>query len=153
MRAANPRLRIVLAGEGPLEESLKREHPECVFAGFFSREEIGRYYASADIYIHASTTETFGNVLTEAMASGLATAGFDYAAARQFIRNEENGLVASLGDEDALIKAAVRLASEPALRTKLRSAAPTSLSEQSWEKVINRFEADLSAIVVNYKKA
>jgi glycosyltransferase involved in cell wall biosynthesis len=85
MRRANPALRFVLAGEGPLRARLEREHPECIFAGFFSRQEIGRYYASADIYIHASLTETFGNVLTEALASGLAVAGFDYAAARQFI--------------------------------------------------------------------
>ena len=69
-------------------------HPDCIFAGFFSRDEIGRYYASADIYVHASLTETFGNVLTEAMASGLASAGFDYAAARMFIRDGESGLTA-----------------------------------------------------------
>ena len=92
MAAANPRCRFVLAGEGPLKARLAREHPECVFEGVFSREEIGRHYASADIYIHASLTETFGNVLTEALASGLAVAGFDYAAASQFMRHEENGL-------------------------------------------------------------
>jgi len=54
MRAANPRCRFVLAGDGPLKARLVREHPDCIFAGFFSREEIGRYYASADVYIHAS---------------------------------------------------------------------------------------------------
>ena len=77
MKAANPACRFVLAGEGPQKRRMMQEHPECIFAGFFSRDEIGRYYASADIYIHASLTETFGNVLTEAMASGLAAAGFD----------------------------------------------------------------------------
>ncbi|MFA5265037.1 MAG: glycosyltransferase family 1 protein [Opitutaceae bacterium] len=146
MRTANPRLRFVLAGEGPLQKSLQREHSECIFAGFFSREEIGRYYASADIYVHASTTETFGNVLTEAMASGLAVAGFDYAAAQQFMRNGENGLTAPTGNEKALSAAAVRLATDHALRLRLRSAAPASLAEQSWAKVIGRFEADLAAI-------
>ena len=94
MRAHNPRCRFVLAGEGPLRASLERDNPGCVFAGFFSRDEIGRYYASADIYVHASLTETFGNVVTEALASGLAVAGFDYAAARLFIRDGENGLLA-----------------------------------------------------------
>lgn len=143
MREANPMLRFVLAGEGPLRESLMRDNPWCHYAGFLSREEIGRYYASADIYIHASTSETFGNVLTEAMASGLACAGFNYAAARQFVRHEHNGLVRELGDEEGLLDEALRLATDEALRGRLRRAAPDSLSGQSWEAVIEGFELAL----------
>ncbi|MFI5356248.1 MAG: glycosyltransferase family 4 protein [Opitutales bacterium] len=146
MRQANPRLRLVLAGDGPLRDTLIREHPECVFAGFFSREEIGRYYASADIYVHASLTETFGNVLTEAMSSGLAVAGFDYAAARQFIRHGENGLLAPCDEPAALQAAAVELALNPGLRTRLRLAARAALERQTWAHVIGRFESDLTAI-------
>ncbi len=145
MHAANPRCRFVIAGEGPLKAQLCREHPECVFAGFFSRKEIGRYYASADIYIHASLTETFGNVLTEAMASGLAVAGFNYAAARQFIRDGENGLSVPCDQPEALIAAAVRLATDEALRLRLRQSAREAVAAQSWENVIGRFEADLLA--------
>lgn len=146
MRAANSRLRFVLAGDGPLKARLVREHPECHFAGFYSREEIGRYYASADIYIHPSLTETFGNVLTEAMASGLAVAGFDYAAARQFVRTGENGLTAPCGEPAALISAAVRLVSDDPLRERLRLAARAAVAPQSWDRVIGRFEADLLAV-------
>ncbi|HRI83437.1 MAG TPA: glycosyltransferase, partial [Opitutaceae bacterium] len=146
MRAANPRCRFVVAGEGPLKAQLQREHPDCIFAGFYSREEIGRHYASADIYIHASLTETFGNVLTEAMASGLAVAGFDYAAARQFIRNGENGLTVPCDQPDALVAAGVRLATDEALRQRLRNKARRALEDQSWENVVARFEADLLAV-------
>jgi glycosyltransferase involved in cell wall biosynthesis len=144
MRAANPRCRFVVAGEGPLRARLEREHPDCLFAGFFSREEIGRYYASADIYIHASLTETFGNVLTEAMAAGNAVAGFDYAAARQFVRDGETGLAVPCDQPDALVAAGVRLATEPALRERLRRAARTAVEAQAWDKVIATFEADLA---------
>ena len=147
MRAINPRCRFVVAGEGPLEGRLKREHPDCIFAGFFSRDEIGRYYASADIYIHASSSETFGNVLTEAMASGLAVAGFDYAAARQFVRHGENGLATPLGDPSGLIEAAARLAADPALRQRLRQGARAAVEAQAWEKVIVRFETDLIRVI------
>ena len=146
MRATNPRLRFVLAGEGPLKLQLQARHRECFFAGFFSREEIGRYYASADIYLHASLTETFGNVLTEAMASGLAVAGFDYAAARLFIRSGENGLAVPCAAPDALVAAGVQLATDAALRLRLRRAAPASMQEQSWEKVVARFETDLAVV-------
>jgi glycosyltransferase involved in cell wall biosynthesis len=145
MKKANPACRFVLAGEGPLKHALMRDHPGCIFAGFFSRDEIGRYYASADIYIHTSLTETFGNVLTEAMSSGLAAAGFDYAAARIFMRDGETGLTCPCDRPDLLIAAGVRLATDPALRNRLRAAGRAAVEEQSWEKVIARFESDLES--------
>jgi glycosyltransferase involved in cell wall biosynthesis len=146
MKMANPACRFVVAGEGPLRSALVRRHPDVQFAGFFSREEIGRYYASADIYVHASLTETFGNVLTEAMASGLAVAGFDYAAARLFIRDGESGLLAPCDRPDRLIAASIRLATDAALRDRLRSAARASVEAQSWDRVIARFESDLEEV-------
>ncbi|AHF92867.1 glycosyl transferase [Opitutaceae bacterium TAV5] len=146
MRAANPRCRFVFVGDGPLRAGLERANPGCIFTGFLPREELARHYASADIYIHASLTETFGNVLTEAMASGLAVAGFDYAAARQFIVSGKNGLVVSCDAADALVDAAVWLAREESLRNRLRSEARRAVEAHSWERVITRFEADLHAV-------
>jgi glycosyltransferase involved in cell wall biosynthesis len=143
MRRANPACRFVLAGEGPLKKALMRDFPDCTYAGFFSRDEIGRYYASADIYIHASLTETFGNVLTEAMASGLAVAGFDYAAARIFVKDGESGLTAPCGNPEGLVAAGVRLATDPALRSRLKFAGRAAVEAQSWETVISRFERNL----------
>jgi glycosyltransferase involved in cell wall biosynthesis len=143
MKRANPACRFVLAGEGPLKRKLMRDHPDCIFAGFFSRDEIGRYYASADIYIHASLTETFGNVLTEAMASGLASAGFDYAAARMFIRDGDTGLSVPCDSPAALVDAGVRLATDTGLRGRLGRAGRTAVEAQSWENVIERFEGNL----------
>lgn len=143
MRNADSRLKFVLAGDGPLRDQLIARNPDCIFAGFYSREEIGRYYASADIYIHASLTETFGNVLTEAMASGLAVAGFDYAAGRQFIRHGENGLLAACDDPAALTRESVRLVENDPLRRQLGRQAREGFEAQSWENVIGRFENDL----------
>ena len=146
MRAADPRVRCVLAGEGPLRARLEREHPEATFIGFLPRDELARHYASADIYIHASLTETFGNVLTEAMASGLAVAGFDYAAARQFVHSGENGLAVPCDQPDALVAAARRLATDGPLRARLGAAAALAMAAQSWEKVIAQFDSDLQTI-------
>jgi glycosyltransferase involved in cell wall biosynthesis len=147
LRAAQPRCRFVLVGDGPLRARFERAHPEYRFTGFIPRGELARHYASADLYLHASLTETFGNVLTEAMASGLAVAGFDYAAARQFIRDGENGLIVPRDQPDGLIAAGIRLATDGPLRTRLRRAARLSLEPQSWDRVITRFEADLLAVV------
>ena len=151
LRAAQPRCRFVLVGDGPLRARFERAHPEYRFTGFIPREELARHYASADLYVHASLTETFGNVLTEAMASGLAVAGFDYAAARQFIHDGENGLTVPCDRPDRLIAAAVRLATDTPLRTRLRRAARLTLEPQSWDHVITRFEADLLAVVAAHR--
>jgi glycosyltransferase involved in cell wall biosynthesis len=147
MHAANSRCRFVIVGDGPLRAQLQRRHPHCHFTGFIRRDALARHYASADIYIHASLTETFGNVLTEAMASGLAVAGFDYAASRQFINDGVNGLRVPCHRPGDLIAAAVRLATDAPLRFRLRTAARLALEPQSWENVIGRFEADLLDIV------
>jgi glycosyltransferase involved in cell wall biosynthesis len=146
MRAANPRCRFVFVGDGPLRRRFQRERPEGVFTGFIPRGELAQHYASADIYIHASLTETFGNVLTEALASGLAVAGFDYAAARQFVRHGENGLAVPCDQPDALMDAAVLLATDDLLRAQLRLNARPAVERQSWETVIVRFESDLLEI-------
>ncbi len=143
MRAANPRCRFVLVGDGPLRPRLQREHRDCIFPGFVPRGELARHYASADLYIHASLSETFGNVLTEAMASGLAVAGFDYAAARQFVAHGRNGLTVPCDQPEALIEAAVLLATDEMLRAQLRPAARAAVEPQAWDTVIARFEADL----------
>ena len=147
MREANPRLRFVVVGDGPLDQKLREAHRDCIFTGFISRQELARHYASSDIYIHASRTETFGNVLVEAMASGLAVAGFDYAAARQFVRNGVNGLSVPLTEPAALVAAAVKLATDADLRRRLARAATEAVSQHSWEHVIARFETDLLAVV------
>jgi glycosyltransferase involved in cell wall biosynthesis len=146
MRSANPRCRFVLVGDGPLRARLQRENPAYVFTGFIPRNELARHYASADIYIHASLTETFGNVLTEAMASGLAVAGFDYAAARQFIRHGECGLAVPCAEPDGLVDAAALLAADEFLRAQLRAAARAAVEAQSWMNVIAQFEADLAEV-------
>jgi len=150
MRAVEPRLRFVLIGDGPLRPSLQRQFPAGIFTGFIPRDDLARHYASADIYIHASLTETFGNVLTEAMASGLAVAGFDYAAARQFVRSGENGLSVPTDQPEAFIAAGVRLATDAALRRSLRTQARLTVEPQSWETVISDFEANLAAIVAEH---
>lgn len=147
MGAANPWLKCVFVGDGPLRPTLERRFPSAIFTGFIPRDDLACHYASADIYAHASLTETFGNVLTEAMASGLAVVGFDYAAALQFVRSEHNGLSVPCDQPDVFVSAAMRLAADASLRTRLRAAARITIEPQSWAGVIGRFESDLAAVI------
>lgn len=148
MRAANPRCRFVVVGDGPLRAELAAKLPYVHFTGFVARSVLAAHYASADIYLHASVSETYGNVAAEALASGLAFAGYDYAAAHELVRSGENGLLVPLGGESAFITAAVRLATDAALVARLRARATAAVSARSWDHVVAQFATDLAEAVV-----
>ncbi len=77
MRAVNPRIRIVLVGDGPEAPVLRAVHPDFIFAGMRVGDDLAAHYASADVFLFPSVTETFGNVTMEALASGLAVIAYD----------------------------------------------------------------------------
>ncbi len=144
IKAVEPRARLVLVGDGPMLSAYQRQRPDAVFTGFYTGVNLARHYASGDIYLQASVTETYGNVAAEALASGLAFAGFDYAAAHELVHSGKTGLLAPLANESALIAAAVRLATEPALVSLLRTNAVAAVRARSWDSVLAQFEADLA---------
>jgi glycosyltransferase involved in cell wall biosynthesis len=144
IKAVQPRARLVLVGDGPMLATYQRQRPDAVFTGFYTGVNLARHYASGDLYLHASYTETFGNVVTEALASGLPVGAFDYAAAHEFIRHDQNGLAAQVGDEAAFIAHAVRLATDENLRARLAVAARATAARLSWDAVIDGFARDLT---------
>ncbi len=151
MRAANPRCRFVVVGDGPLRAELAALLPYARFTGFVDRRVLASHYASADIYLHASVTETYGNVAAEALASGLAFAGYDYAAAHELVRPGENGLLVPRGDESAFVATAVRLATDPALATRLRVRAAAAVAARSWDNVVTPFAANLAEVITGHE--
>lgn len=144
VKAVEPRAKLVLVGDGPMLAAYQRQRPDAIFTGFYTGANLARHYASGDLYLHASYTETFGNVVTEALASGLALGAFDYAAAHEFVRHEENGLVAPVPDETAFLANATRLARDPALRARLAAAGRATAQRLSWDQVVETFAADLA---------
>ena len=140
MRPRNVDLRILLVGDGPQASALRKSRPDCVFAGVRTGEDLAAHYASADVFLFPSLTETFGNVTVEAMASGLAVVAFDYAAARECIVHMESGLLTPMRDEIRFTTAAVRVASDPWLRTRLRTAAREAAEALSWDRSFDELE-------------
>jgi len=150
LKQVHPHARLVLVGDGPLLSVCQKQRPDAVFTGFYTGINLANHYASGDLYLHTSVTETFGNVVTEALGSGLAVGAFDYAAAHEFIRSGENGLLAPVGDEAAFIQNAVRLATEPGLASRLRANAARAVSTRTWDAVVDRFLADLQEAIADY---
>ncbi len=145
LREREPRLRFVLVGDGPAKAGLQRAHPDFHYAGMRRGEELAAHYASGDLFLFPSVTETFGNVVTEALASGLVTVGYDYAATREHVREGRNGFVARFGDPAAFHAAAARALAERERWPGLREAARRTALGITWDAVVVRFAADLRA--------
>ena len=147
IEAAQPRAKLVLVGDGPLRAQLQALCPSAVFAGQRSADDLAAHYASADLFLFASMTETFGNVTTEAMASGLPVAAYDHAAAKQLIRSGVNGLLAPFGDAEAFVRHAVDLACQETLRKTLGVKARLTAEALDWDAVALRFEEVLAGVL------
>lgn len=143
IQARCPRARFVLVGDGPLRAKLQRQYPTHHFAGQRLGDDLATHYASGDIFLFPSLTETFGNVTQEAMASGLAVLAFRSAAAAEVIVDGENGRTITPGDDAAFIAAAEALAQSRDVLQRLRQRARQSVSACSWDAVSLRFEAVL----------
>ena len=140
------RLKLIIVGDGPQRAMLERDQPDAVFCGTQRGEELARHYASGDLFLFPSLTETFGNVVLEAMASGLGVVAYDQAAATQHIRHGYNGVSAMPGDEEAFCDAANWLLEEQENLRRARLNARQHASRQGWPAIIEQFENQLRGV-------
>jgi glycosyltransferase involved in cell wall biosynthesis len=141
MTGASCAVKFVLVGDGPIRDELQRAHPDLIFRGLRIGEELASHYASADIFLFPSETETFGNVTLEAMASGLAAVAFDYAAAKIHIRHGESGLLAPYGDAKTFVDAAAALVRDRESITRIGRRAREHAISVDWAHVVQSFDA------------
>jgi len=134
-----PNAHLILVGDGPERASLEKKHPEFYFAGMRSGDDLAAHYASGDVFLFPSVTETFGNVVTEALGSGLVVVTYDYAAGREHIRHNENGVLARFNDAVAYCEAVQDIALRPADWPAMREAAREIAMTVTWDTIIGRF--------------
>lgn len=134
---------LLLVGDGPLRGELARACPDAIFAGHRSSVDLAQHYASADLFLFPSLTETFGNVTTEAMASGLPVIAFDYAAAARLMMHEVSGMLVPCGDETGFVRVAVQLSQDQTCRRVIGEHARRAVDSLGWESVVGQFEAFL----------
>ena len=136
-----PRSRFVLVGDGPLAASLREKNPDFVFCGTRRGEDLAAHYASADLFLFPSLSETFGNVVLEAMASGLVVVAFDYAAAHQHLSHGRCGLLAPPEDDAAFVALACGLAGDRERLQLLGRQARRATETVDWDNIYQHLEA------------
>jgi glycosyltransferase involved in cell wall biosynthesis len=146
MQRQQPSCRLVIVGDGPLRRGLERAHPDLFFCGMLTGEPLAAHFASADLFLFPSETETFGNVTLEALASGLAVVAYDYAAAREHVRPGRTGILVPRGDAAGFLAAATALAGSPETLGRMRAEAWRSVTHLGWDRVVDRFEGFLAGI-------
>lgn len=137
------KLKLVIVGDGPMRAPLEQQLPEAIFCGTQRGEALAAHYASGDLFLFPSLTETFGNVVLEALASGLGVVAFDQAAAAQHIRHGHNGALAMPDDEEGFIDAACWMLEDDETLRRVRLNARQHASRQGWTGVIDAFEGYL----------
>lgn len=139
-----PDARFVWVGDGPARDALARENPDFIFCGVQRGAELARYFASGDLFLFPSLSETFGNVTLESMASGLATVAFDTGAAREHLQHQVHG--ALVADESGFIDEAVRLAGDHDRLRAMGRAARAAVLKLRPEQVAAEFDALLAGL-------
>lgn len=149
LQQRRPEAKFVWVGDGPAREALQRENPDFIFCGVHRGEDLARHFASGDLFVFASHSETFGNVTLEALASGVPTIAFNYGAAREFLRDGVHGAALSDGDDAGFVDAVARIGSDDTLRTAMRSACRDAVGALRPAQVAEDFDRILQSLAHN----
>ena len=145
VKRERPDAAMVVVGDGPLRARLEAVHPGVRFVGALRGTELAEHYASADVFLFPSLSDTFGNVVLEAMASAVPVLSFDCAAAAEHLQDGVSARLVRPGDETGFVAAARDLAAAHAARVDapMRAAALAAAQRASWDDVLARFESRL----------
>jgi glycosyltransferase involved in cell wall biosynthesis len=134
-------IQLFVVGHGPYSKEFSEALPEALFTGYLKGEELAGAYASADIFVFPSTTDTFGNVIIEAQASGLPVIVSDLGGPKELVENERNGLITKSHDLEDLARAIRELVVDPDRRRRMGTFARESVVDRTWPNAFRRFWA------------
>ena len=134
-------VQLFIVGHGPYSEALAKSLPEAFFTGYLSGNELATAYASSDIFVFPSTTDTFGNVILEAQACGVPVVVSDSGGPKELVEDKANGLITRSHDVDDFARAIRALVTNPALRERMGKSARASVTDRSWPSAFKKFWA------------
>ena len=147
IRLRAPEAVLLVVGDGPEREALRAALPDACFAGMRHGEDLAAHYASADLFLFPSETETYGNVTLEALSSGLPVIAMRSAAAAELIVCGENGYAAAPGNRDDFIRAAVAYVAAPVTSREMRARIAQSVALLSWSAITTELDMLFQAVV------
>ncbi len=134
-------VRLFVVGHGPYSEALEKSLPDAFFTGYLSGTELATAYASADIFVFPSTTDTFGNVILEAQASGLPVIVSDSGGPKELVAHNANGLITRSYNVEDFTNAIRTLVTDRTLRERMANSARDSVTDRSWPRAFAKFWA------------
>src|SRR6266853_315413 len=134
-------VQLCVVGHGPYSEALAKSLTGAFFTGYLRGTELATAYASADIFVFPSTTDTFGNVILEAQASGLPVVVSDSGGPKELVADKANGLITRSHDVGDFTRAIRTLVTNRALRERMANSAPKNVTDRSWPRAFAKFWA------------
>ena len=132
-------IQLFVVGHGPYSEEFSRSLPEAFFTGYLTGKDLATAYASADIFVFPSTTDTFGNVIIEAQASGVPVIVSDSGGPKELVTENETGLITKSHDVDDFVRAIRTLVVDRSLRERMGSRARKSVIDRTWPAAFRKF--------------
>jgi len=133
--------KLVMVGDGPLKEQFQKRYPEIIFPGMLSQSNLAAYYASSDLFIFPSQTETFGNVTLEALASGIPVLAFDCAAARDWVQTGVNGWLIAENNPEGFAAQAVTIFNSKDLLDQITQSTRQQVVHLDWDQIAEQVES------------
>ncbi len=132
-------VQLFVVGHGPYSQAFSETLPDAVFTGYLSGVELATAYASADVFTFPSTTDTFGNVVIEAQASGVPVVVSDSGGPKELVEDNQNGLITKAHDVDDFTRAVRALVVDPSLRKRMSVCARKSVVDRNWPSAFRKF--------------
>ena len=141
LKSTGQAFKLVMVGDGPLKEQFQKRYPEIIFPGMLSQSNLATYYASSDLFIFPSQTETFGNVTLEALASGIPVLAFDCAAARDWVQTGVNGWLVAENNPEGFAAQAVTIFNSKDLLDQITQSTRQQVVHLDWDQIAEQVES------------
>ena len=141
LKSTGQAFKLVMVGDGPLKEQFQKRYPEIIFPGMLSQSNLAAYYASSDLFIFPSQTETFGNVTLEALASGIPVLAFDCAAARDWVQTGVNGWLVAENNPEGFSAQAVTIFNSKDLLDQITQSTRQQVVHLDWDQIAEQVES------------
>lgn len=141
LKSTGQAFKLVMVGDGPLKEQFQKRYPEIIFPGMLSQTNLAAYYASSDLFIFPSQTETFGNVTLEALASGIPVLAFDCAAARDWVQTGVNGWLIAENNPEGFAAQAVTVFKSKDLLDQITQSTRQQVVHLDWDQIAEQVES------------